>query len=857
MKKKIVNFPLAILLILIFLSWSIIGLSSCKKNQGDQASQKERKAEKQSQPGISPKATTEKNLEDIKEAKKLVITSLPQDGGYIKAQDQPLYIYFSQPINADDFSFEINPDVGGWSIDWQRQKRIAILRHVHPFQSGVNYDLDLTVHSYHVKKKVKFIVYGPTSLELIDKAEEENLIDLDTAWTYRLQALFQPSLLPPEYRNTAPLVCGTAIMRDFKQIESLLKKETLQKLKPYLVPPTHPESIFSNEFSNELRQESEIKANFSLFPRLWAQNRGRSPWSTPLKCNSAPIKVWYKKGNESVAKRACSYIDSEDMYNRFLQLMGREPPPDTSEKNNGGDGNLDIYLVPLGDDGQCISYRSTQTSPSYILINKSLTGNQLLSILAHELFHSFQLAYDQFEAEWWTEGTAVWAEDYINQQHNNEQEWLPDAFAIEENSLKTITDNEGYHPYGIYLFPFYLGKYYTSEIIGTVWKACEAQDALNAIENEVQDLKELLKDFAYKSFDLGPTEASYPDSGGPLRIFEEHWAKEKVLESEKKDYEIELELPPLSAIYLIVQNRCDLEKTPHVEFDLRGIKAFKSLTVQAIIDPDGDAKEEDWTGREKRSFCLNREEEKFEEIAIVVASSDKQNPIMTKLSIDVDAEGCVEADATIDWTIEFTRIKNHKDEYGFENGTRKITAISRAQLKLESAYVGDEEISHHYDVISWEILSVTGTTQGESESHPYPPPPDCPHITRCKSNGSVIRWEKEDGPSSLSIEYDKKSGEVKQVVLAPAAAIIYWEGETVCEHQECNRTWTTTDPFIPDWEYFPLLDWGAFKEIAENASGNIKSGSITGGGSHNFSPGEPATLQTLKANYTIKIRKKD
>lgn len=485
-----------------------------------------------------------------------------------------------------------------------------------------------------------------------------------------------------------------------------------------------------------------------------------------------------------------------------------------------------------------------------------MAGNSLLAALAHELFHSFQFAFDQFEDEWWLEGTAVWAEDYIDQKHNDEQKWLPDAFFIEENRLETITDNGGDHPYGIYLFPFYLSKYYADGIVGMVWKACRTSNAITAVENEVQDLKELIKDFAYKTLDHGPTEASFQDSGGPLPIFELHWAKEEVLKSDKRDYDIEVRLPPLSAVYFIVHNRCDPEKTPHVEFDLRGLKAFKRLTVQAVIDPNGEAKEEDWTGRDERSFCINREEEKFEEIAIVVSSSDKVNPVMTELDVDVDAEGCVEADATVDWTVEFTSEINYSDEFGYENASKNIRATSRAQLKLRSTYVDEEEISHHYDVISWDILSVTGTIQGESESHPYPPP-DCPDITRCKTNGSVIREEKEEGPKGLRIKYDKRSGIVKSVVLSPAAAMIYWKGETVCEHTDCNRTWTTADPFFPDWEYFPFLHWGPFKEIAENVNGNIKSETITGSGAHQFSAGEPPALQILKANYTIKIKKKE
>lgn len=173
MKKKLLFIHLSIILCLLFLSWSVIYLSGCKKKTDDQVNKVEKRAEKQT---LSP----DTKKEDTK-IKGLTITTFPRDSGYIRRQTQPLYIYFSHPIGMDDFSFEVYPEVKEWKVDWQREGKIAILKHTQPFLAGEVYVLDLSVISHKLKKKVKFTVYGPSSLELINKDDEENLIDLDTA----------------------------------------------------------------------------------------------------------------------------------------------------------------------------------------------------------------------------------------------------------------------------------------------------------------------------------------------------------------------------------------------------------------------------------------------------------------------------------------------------------------------------------------------------------------------------------------------------------------------------------------------------------------------------------------------------
>lgn len=611
---------------------------------------------------------TVKKLPGKIETQGLIISTVPKDRGFLRRLEQPVYVYFSEKISPKDFSFKFSPDPGKWNVSWRRMGKLAILEHTNPFQAGAGYQLKIVIKSAKKEKIVQFTAYGPSSLDLIAQDEKKKLLDLDTAWTYRLQAIFEPYKLPSKYKSSTPVTCGTGVMRKFKKIKHKLQPETTRKLRPYLVPPSHPESIFLREIEKE--GQGMTKKNFNLIPQAFAQGRGpkKLTWGKPLKCSSAPIKIWFHKGFKSQAEEACDYIDMGNYYGKFKDVMSIKPLSDANEQDNGGDGNLDFYMVSLKEEnsfegevyGICIPYKETRITPAYILINQNIQGADLDATLAHEFFHAFQFAFDSDEEDWWMEGTAVWAEDYADPGHDREQDYLTDAFLVELNRLETLTDDDGLHPYGIYLFPYYLSRQFGDEKIGEIWKSCESKDALNAVEGSVEDFNKQFKKFAYLDSDIGPNKGAYHDTNGPLELYDYHSEKEEKLDPDINPLpEIDVDMPPLSATYYRFYNKCNPDATSHIRFDLNDFQKNDKITVQAIIDPDGKAIEEDWSNRKERSFCINDEEENFKSIALTFANAERTSVVFPTLKIKLDATGCDAAYADI--TRDDYSITRHED----------------------------------------------------------------------------------------------------------------------------------------------------------------------------------------------------
>jgi len=836
---------------------------------------KQRKQETEDKEVIERKV---ENKESVKKDKELEISTVPRDGGFLRDLKQPINVYFSERIEPQDFSFSISPDPGEWQVSWIRRGTTAVLKHSNPFQKGMTYKLKLIVRSFDKKKTVKFTVFGPSSLELIEKDENKGILDLDTAMTYRLHRLFEPSKLPEKYQSLTPVKCGTSVWKTFNRVKNELKPETLSRLRPYLVRPNHPDSVFNQRYP-EISQDEFLGPGLSS-GLLYAQTRKpKRPQKMFEKIDcSDKIRIWHRRGGEPKAQRACYWINNKNMYNKFLQIMGKEPLSDSRECSScrsiqdkekreqcmeemcGGDGKLDIYLVPPlepgldRDDGWCRAIGSGDTCADFILINQRLQEspkNYFAAALAHEIFHAFQDAHDAWESDWWAESTAVWAEDYIGEEWNTEQDYIPDAFLSSQNRLETLTYEGGAHPYGIYIFPFYLSHETGDKIIGDIWNACAGSTALDAVKSKVKEFDKEFKKFAYTNSDIGPTKGMYVDFPNALKLYEHHNEKEHHINSSStpSPLEIDVNLPPLSAKYYRIYNECDPDITPHILFDLKILNQQEKITVQAIIDPDGDKIEEDWSEQEEREFCINKDEEKFDSIALVIASSEEKSVLFSQLKIEIDAKECVEADAEMELTTRWSHSYLHKDDdKNYSKDSYHWSAHTNIQYRLDWVHVDEDEVSEHYDVLSYEVLSVNGQSQLESMSS------DINSETFCQGNGVVVDWEIDKDPRGMVIIYDKKSGSVKQVEL-PVVTILM-DGEF---KGTCATTYFRNPPETKTEEMYdsPLpgmgMLTGAFPEI-QKANGDIRSSTISGGGTHLFS--HPKGQDKMTIQYTISIKRK-
>lgn len=644
----------------VFVFFLCIGLSSisagCKK-KAEAPPEFGIEAEKEKAP---PRPAEKPELEA-----RLVFTS-PRDDGTVWNLRQQLVAGFSGQINPADFSFTVTPDPGGWQVSWQEHGKVVFLTHAQPFRPGTSYTWNIEIRSPNQPKltqAVNFTAFGPSSLDLIEEAERSGKLDLDRAWTYRFHALMMPSKLPAEYRSPTPIPSGTSVILGYRRIEDKLKPETRQEVNPYLLRPSEPGS-----FCSEWTTMSRIPA-IPAFGLLYAgmsslqeEKRPEDERSMPrwhvAKEKDLPVKV-LSRTSMKTAQTVLDWIKNHAMYEKFKKLLGVEPLSDAGEKyadgtpNEGGDGDLDIYLVPadpyLNSSGGaalgiCVGLSGGQKTPCYILIQERLSGKTLAATLAHELFHAFQFAIDAKESTWWMESTAVWAEDFVGPDWNIEQDYLPEAFDSEKSLLKPLASEDGLHEYGVYLFPYYLSTKFGSDVIGRIWKACETQEALDAVKASfgLGGLGEGWKEFSRLTMDIEPEKGVFIDTNGPLKLYYHHFDKRIWLEAGQQEIPVDFSLEPLSAVYIRVVNLLDPQKTPHVRFDLGALASNYDLSVQCVIDPGEKNKKEDWTSLPERTFCLNREEESFSAIELVVASKSRSDTHHPMFCIVADAEGCAE-----------------------------------------------------------------------------------------------------------------------------------------------------------------------------------------------------------------------
>ena len=110
-------------------------------------------------------------------------------------------------------------------------------------------------------------------------------------------------------------------------------------------------------------------------------------------------------------------VTAEDVLFVYAAAGFRSPEPDD-------DGVMDVFLVDFGGsaDGAYTAERCSGGSPSvcsgYFVMENDFAGygygdlaSAIRVLTSHELFHAVQAAYDSGEEVWFSEGTAVWAED--------------------------------------------------------------------------------------------------------------------------------------------------------------------------------------------------------------------------------------------------------------------------------------------------------------------------------------------------------------------------------------------------------------------------------------------------------------
>ncbi len=177
----------------------------------------------------------------------------------------------------------------------------------------------------------------------------------------------------------------------------------------------------------------------------------------------------------------------------------RAPRSDITSRNNGGSKKLDIYVADLGSVGlygYCTSddpaTRFRSYASAYCVVDDDFSRRQfragaygkaaLRVTAAHEFFHAVQYGYDWLEDGWFMESTAVWMEDEVFDNVNDNVQYL---------GRSPISAQRFWHPldyynpnnsspdsnfkYGSWIFFKLLSERYGRDVVRAIWRRADAR----------------------------------------------------------------------------------------------------------------------------------------------------------------------------------------------------------------------------------------------------------------------------------------------------------------------------------------------------------------------------------------------
>ncbi|WP_155305454.1 hypothetical protein [Desulfosarcina widdelii] len=555
--------------------------------------------------------------------------------------DRPLVIHFSQPVDPAFFNFTITPEETAWAPQWSTDFRRVTLVPADTPAPGRPLNLTASVLGGPVIQRSIQFRKLPSARQLAYDLKCGR-IDINQAARYRILRLFRPGGVPESYRPERAPASATPTLIEVQKNLDRLDEATRREIMPYLLSPENPDSIWHSRFFPGNGGQKTHKG-FRLISTAWADARPlRDIYHTDT---GYTLVIWGEPGMEDEVALAKRMVAKTKMYERFERLLGRK----TIDK---GDNKLKIFLVKelIDEDedgsvqsslGMCTASGAVPTI--FISTSECETPRLMGATLAHEMFHAFQAAFNWFSPAWLMESTAVWAEDFIDKTWNTEQDYIEDAFEEEAGRIWPLDTDEEKAVYGLYLFPYYLTKInpHTDSVIRLIWEnRADGDSAIASIENAVADLDDVWKAFSLATLDVEPEDGKMPDTLGehggfdPLFLIADHGFQKLTLDQNGIATGL-VDLDGYQSAYFEIANSLQGVDAPAVSFDLAPFqKHADKVSVQAIIHyRDGRKAYEDWSDRDERLFCLNRDDQNFSRLHVVAGCSDDDLEIIEPLAI--------------------------------------------------------------------------------------------------------------------------------------------------------------------------------------------------------------------------------
>ena len=530
----------------------------------------------------------------------------------------------------------------------------------------------------------------PTTLDNIRSAEQAGTVSHATAWLYRVERVLNPAALPSTLKGadqpslwsrltgagrnvrqaaTAQVHQAVTALGQATRHWSEIPAELRAKFQPYRARPSDPTSFWYNQF---------IAPSSAHVPGLGAPNDAAATFLS-VDVAHTPIRLWYLKSRSADAaltQRLAGEIDSSEMWTKEQAVMlNHTPCSDASLPDNGGNGRLDVYLVPPGRgvarpdsggddkqkmpaatadyeiDGLTIPQDTDGTCPSrdFMMLNTDQEWDSLRTTMAHELFHTFQDSFVQTEeAYWWDEASAVWAEDMVYPTDDGEQNQLESGnWSNYDGAVGPLDlfDDNGLAQYGAYIWPFYLTHRPGGDprLIGQFYQAGTSKDPIEVF-HDTPGWNDRFKEFALWNWNKAPVEM-YRDHGQPIKALAQiaQPFSSKSLSLDNNSDKVKVSLAASSMIYYELQAVDDgpgFVRT--LRFDLAEVTAGDGAGVQAILTTPNGKRVEDWSSLPSKTFCRDQPANRVTNVVLLVTNSTikTQTHLKGKITAEASADAC-------------------------------------------------------------------------------------------------------------------------------------------------------------------------------------------------------------------------
>jgi hypothetical protein len=463
---------------------------------------------------------------------------------------------------------------------------------------------------------------GVSSQRLIEAARSAGTIDDETALLYRIYADFEDPRLPTQFRGDDSLVGASIALHEAQARMDTLSPATQVALASFLVPPSAEESWHE-------QQSARIQLAGGNAPSV---NNAKIKWLTT--CNTDPnIKVWYQERypeDAESARQICEVVAGE-IWPRLTSLMGRKPMDDGAEANNGGDAQLDFYLVNARTGS--VAYRGCDNTPSYLTVHRTRWNKALLTSAVMGAFLDSYDTADCLEYMWLYAATRTWAIDYVYPQDQWEHHYADDFLLHSDDSLNSYPviplDAQNEVGDGAYLWVWFATNMLKSaeETVPFWWQNASNPDSLDAVNSVMGD----------KGFDTEWKRFSELNwNNEPVDIYKgldsmPHSTKLMLDEAVTLDgatdrtYEFDANVRYLAA-HTYRFTFPDPEVRSVLFYNPFQDGAFPTADVSVYYRLEDQSWHiEEWTAQYGKGFCRDLEAERVEELIIVISNDEWQD----------------------------------------------------------------------------------------------------------------------------------------------------------------------------------------------------------------------------------------